>query len=429
MPSVHLRACSFAHTAATPILEDVTLDLADGWVGIMGPNGAGKTTLLDLVARHRQPTAGEVHVVADVPPVLCPQEVGHLDDDVRTFSWDWSGPAARLRSRLELDPDDLDRWATLSPGERKRWQVGTALAAEPDVLLLDEPTNHLDARARREEQRLRQVLADVRRDRSSAERGPRRERRTGPKDSDARGGGPKFAQQKAERKLANRVHQLNSRVDRAGAAVDAIEVSGSLGGDVTLHAAGGGRRWVGQVVGDVAHAGGGTVLHDVDVGVARGEHVQVLGPNGAGKSTLVDALLASTTGRTAWLLQELDEAAARAMLEEVRTLDLDVRGRVLGIVANLGVDPDRLLVTDRPSPGEARKLALALLLVRPADLVVLDEPTNHLDLPAIERLEAAVTGYPGALVLVTHDLAFARATTTTTWLVGEGRVDVRRSSP
>ena len=45
-------------------------------------------------------------------------------------------------------PTALERWSTLSPGERKRWQIGAALAREPDVLLLDEPTNHLDAEAR-----------------------------------------------------------------------------------------------------------------------------------------------------------------------------------------------------------------------------------------------------------------------------------------
>lgn len=144
MPSIHLRACSFAHTAATSVLDDVTLDLADGWVGVVGANGSGKTTLLRLVTGELVPTAGEVHVVADIPPVLCPQEVDDLDPSIRAFAWDWTGSAARIRSRLDLDPDDLDRWDTLSPGERKRWQVGAALAAEPDVLLLDEPTNHLD---------------------------------------------------------------------------------------------------------------------------------------------------------------------------------------------------------------------------------------------------------------------------------------------
>ena len=56
--------------------------------------------------------------------------------------------------------------------------------------------------------------------------------------------------------------------------------------------------------------------------------------------------------------------------------------------------------------------------------VVLDEPTNHLDLPSIERLERALSDYPGALLLVTHDAAFARACTQTRWRVDEGQVEV-----
>ena len=75
-----------------------------------------------------------------------------------------------------------------------------------------------------------------------------------------------------------------------------------------------------------------------------------------------------------------------------------------------------------PSPGEARKLAMAQGMGTGAWCLLLDEPTNHLDLPSIERLEEAVAGYPGAVVLVTHDEEFATATTTTTWHLEDGRL-------
>jgi ATPase subunit of ABC transporter with duplicated ATPase domains len=105
-------------------------------------------------------------------------------------------------------------------------------------------------------------------------------------------------------------------------------------------------------------------------------------------------------------------------------LPSEPRGRLLSLVAALGVDPDRLLVTDAPSPGEARKVRVAYGLATGAWLLVLDEPTNHLDLPAIERLEGALAVYPGALLLVTHDGALAGRLTRTTWHLADGRVDV-----
>ena len=506
MPSIHLGGLSYAHTAATPVLDHVDLDLATSgegggasWVGVVGANGSGKTTLLRLLAGALSPDAGRLDVHASGPVVLVPQEVGVLDDAVRAFAWTWDGHAERLRSRLDLDPDDLDPatgrgWEALSPGQRKRWQVAAALAAEPDVLLLDEPTNHLDAdarallidalrahrglglvvshdrhvldeltgrtlrlvggraelhvgsyrdaaprwraeeaarreahdRARREATRERRLLADLRRDRHGAEAGARRERRlAGASQPDAREAGRKKAQAKAEAAIAARVRQVNTRVARAEGRRDDIEVVRDHRGAVRFAHAPTGRRVLAQVVGDVRHAGGEVWLHAVDVTLERGERVHLRGANGAGKSTLLRAVLdalVSAGEEVAVLPQELADPLAE--LAAVRGLDPQVRGRVLGVAALLGVDPDRVLVTDRPSPGEIRKLVLARFLAGSASVVVLDEPTNHLDLPAIESLEAALGDHGGALVLVTHDDHLAAATTSTVWEVADGRVVV-----
>ncbi len=89
----------------------------------------------------------------------------------------------------------------------------------------------------------------------------------------------------------------------------------------------------------------------------------------------------------------------------------------------IGTDPARLLASARPSPGEARKLLMALGLGRHAWAIVLDEPTNHLDLPTVERLEAALRAFPGAVLLVSHDDAFAARCTAVTWTVTAGRVE------
>ena len=112
------------------------------------------------------------------------------------------------------------------------------------------------------------------------------------------------------------------------------------------------------------------------------------------------------------------------MRASVRVLPRAERGRVLSLVAALGLDPDLLLVSSSPSPGEARKLKMAYGLGLQVWAVVLDEPTNHLDIQAIERLEAALVAYPGALVMVTHDDALAAACTTQTWELAAGRLVV-----
>jgi ATPase subunit of ABC transporter with duplicated ATPase domains len=277
-------------------------------------------------------------------------------------------------------------------------------------------------RATREERRLRRQLADARRARADTERGAAAARRRG-SDPEARSMGARFRAASAEQAHAQRVAAVHARIDRAEAARDAIDVARDHTGAVGFQAATTGRRVLGAVVGDVAHAGGQVWLRDVDVALHRGEAVHLRGANGAGKTTLLRAVLAAlaaTSETVAALPQELDDPLAA--LARIRALDPVLRGRVLGVVALLGVDPARVLVTDAPSPGETRKLLLAELLASDASVLVLDEPTNHLDLPSIERLEAALRTWAGALLLVTHDDALAAAVATTTWTVIDGHV-------
>ncbi|TNC20459.1 ABC-F family ATP-binding cassette domain-containing protein [Amycolatopsis alkalitolerans] len=162
---------------------------------------------------------------------------------------------------------------------------------------------------------------------------------------------------------------------------------------------------------------GGFTLGPVDLQIDWADRVAITGANGAGKSTLLAALLGRVPleeGTTALgpgvVVGEVDQAR-RLFLGEVPLADAFARevpeltgADVRTLLAKFGLKAAHVL---RPaatlSPGERTRAALALLQARGVNLLVLDEPTNHLDLPAIEQLESALDGYPGTLLLVTHD--------------------------
>jgi len=143
------RAQNVSFSFSVSILEHADFCLETGWTGLVGPNGAGKTTLLRLLAGDLRPHTGKISYSPAHPIIrLCPQGVEVLDDEIQGFAAATTRLARRLIGQLNLDPATLERWPTLSSGERKRWQLAAALSAEPDVLLLDEPTNHVDAATR-----------------------------------------------------------------------------------------------------------------------------------------------------------------------------------------------------------------------------------------------------------------------------------------
>jgi ATP-binding cassette, subfamily F, member 3 len=74
------------------------------------------------------------------------------------------------------------------------------------------------------------------------------------------------------------------------------------------------------------------------------------------------------------------------------------------------------------SGGERARVALAMMMLTPANLLVFDEPTNHLDVESIEALEDAIEGFDGTVILVSHDRALLRALTTRTWVLHHARI-------
>ena len=185
------------------------------------------------------------------------------------------------------------------------------------------------------------------------------------------------------------------------------------------------------------------ILRGCDLTLDDGERVGLVGVNGAGKSTLVRVLAGAESadhgaialaGRMAWLEQDPvlpgetvgesidsalgwhqelldtyhdalhrgDMAAAGKLQDRLDLVGWDLRHRADAVMDRLAAPPRDIAIA-RLSGGEARRVALARTLLAGADVLLLDEPTNHLDVETVSWLEGFLSGYPGAVVLVTHD--------------------------
>ena len=177
--------------------------------------------------------------------------------------------------------------------------------------------------------------------------------------------------------------------------------------------------------------------------IGNTDHIGLVGDNGSGKTTLVKKIIASisadsssidtslidtsfmdataNTGRAdtrvLYIPQEPDVLQKEKTLKKMRELSNAQRGQVLSIVAQLNSDPDCILEGDTVSPGEMRKLMLALGILESPELLVMDEPTNYLDLGSTEALERLLSVYPGALLLVSHDASLVSSATSITWRI------------
>ncbi len=170
--------------------------------------------------------------------------------------------------------------------------------------------------------------------------------------------------------------------------------------------------------------GADRVLVHPDLEIYPTDRVALVGSNGLGKSTLLRYLeprFNVPPERLTLVRQEISAEESARVLAEAKKLPDDKLGQVMTRFSRLGSRPGRLLESECPSPGEIRKLLLALGIARGPHLVVMDEPTNHMDLPGILCLEDALADAPCAMLLVSHDERFLSRLVRKRWeLVPDG---------
>jgi len=377
--------------------------------------------------------------------------------------------AKAILGGLGFSPDDFhSALAKLSGGWRMRVALGRLLLQSPDLLLLDEPTNHLDLEslqwledflgayegtvviishdryflnrvvdriAELELSRFTLYVGDY--DDYQAQKLLRQEQLEAAQKSQAE------QIEKMERFIrkfrykATKARQVQSRIKQ----LDKIERVEVVRAPKRIHFRFPQTGRSGTVVSElkkVCKAYGETVVYrGVDFRLLRGDRVALIGPNGAGKSTLLkivagvlpfehgERILGHNASVHYYAQHQLDALNPQnSVLEELASVaDLEMQPRLRGILGAFLFSGDNV---EKPvavlSGGEKSRLALAKMLLRPANLLCLDEPTNHLDVTAREILEEALDQFEGTMLFISHDRYFINRIATKLVEVREGRL-------
>jgi len=268
-----------------------------------------------------------------------------------------------------------------------------------------------------------------RRDQANAANTKRSKRGLASKDSDARERIDRARLTGKDGQAGRQLRQLAGRAKQGGERLAGMQVDKEYSTGIWLDDSVSRRQQLFYLeAGEFVVAGDRVVAHPQLLMRPR-DRVAVVGPNGVGKTTLLQYILKTdslaadiATHKVLVLSQEITAEEARRLLEQTRALPNELLGHAMNIVSRLGSRPKPLLASKEPSPGEVRKLKLALGMVHSPHLLVLDEPTNHLDLPSVEALQIALADSPCGLLLVSHDEDFVDALAERRWTLSQNRL-------
>lgn len=361
----------------------------------------------------------------------------------------------KILPEMGFEQSDGDRLVSaFSGGWQMRMSLGKILLQKPDLLLLDEPTNHLDLETiewlETYLKGLTTPMVIVSHDREFLDRLCTQivETERGVSNTYL-GNYSAYLLQKAEAQTVQlsayerqqkELEKQQAFVDRFRASatrstqaksrekqLDKIErVEAPTGGLRTLHfrfppAPRSGREVV--LIEDLVHTYDEKILFlEANLLIERGDRIAFLGPNGAGKSTLL-RLITGMEPPTEGTVKLGDHNVILGYFEQNQAEALELTKTVMETIHDEVPDWDnqevrtllgRFLFSGDTvykkvaalSGGEKARLALAKMLLRPANLLILDEPTNHLDIPAKEMLEESIQHYDGTVIVVSHDRYF-----------------------
>ena len=466
------------------VFEGLSLGVDEGArIGIVGQNGDGKSTLLRVLSGDVEVDDGRVIRTRGVSVGVLGQSDDLRDADTVERAvvgdipeYEWAGDP-RVRAIIAGLLEDVD-WnatvGTLSGGQRRRVDLARLLIGDWDVLLLDEPTNHLDVRAitwlaehlktrwRRGAGALLVVTHDrwfldevceamwevhgrrvwpfeggfsayimqrVERDRLEAlaeqkrQNALRRELAWLSRGARARATKPKFHVAAAQALIAD-VPPLRNELELKRMAM------ARLGKQVV------------DLKGASLRFGDRVILDDVDWIIGPGDRYGIVGANGIGKTTLlriIQGLQPLDSGRVK-IGQTVRFAVLSQHLDELRKLGDDRVRQVISrysrrtMLDGKEMTPGQLLERlgftkdDQNEPvcdlsgGQKRRLALMLILLDEPNVLILDEPGNDLDTDMLAAVESLLDGWPGTLLLVTHDRYLMERVTDHQFALIDGKV-------